>query len=85
MAQLPGIRAIEIYTRVDYRSTLPVPRACAMQRNKVVFDDADALEHALASPVRAAMRKDFDALPPFTGTTPHFPMASESFEITSPK
>ncbi|WP_027782334.1 MULTISPECIES: hypothetical protein [Burkholderia] len=83
MAQLPGIRAIEIYTRVDYRSALRVPRAKAMQRNKVVFDDADALVHALASPVRMLMRRDFDALPPFTGATPHFPMASESFEITS--
>ncbi|KUZ27262.1 EthD family reductase [Burkholderia territorii] len=85
MAQLPGIRAVEIYTRVDYRSALPVPRAYAMQRNKVVFDDAGALEHALASPVRMAMREDFDALPPFAGATPHFPMASESFEITSSK
>lgn len=83
MAQLPGIRAIEIYTRVDYRTALPVPRADAMQRNKVVFDDADALACALASPVRLQMREDFDALPPFTGATPHFPMASESFEITS--
>ncbi|WP_174908998.1 ethyl tert-butyl ether degradation protein EthD [Burkholderia diffusa] len=83
MAQLPGIRAIEIYTRVDYRSALPAPRAHAMQRNKVVFDDADALAHALASPVRLLMRSDFDALPPFSGATPHFPMASESFEITS--
>lgn len=27
MAQLPGIREIEIYTRIDYRSALPVPRA----------------------------------------------------------
>ncbi|WP_175717471.1 ethyl tert-butyl ether degradation protein EthD [Burkholderia anthina] len=83
MAQLPGIRAIEIYTRVDYRSALPAPRAHAMQRNKVVFDDAGALAHALASPVRLLMRRDFDALPPFSGATPHFPMASESFEITS--
>ncbi|MCA8095872.1 ethyl tert-butyl ether degradation protein EthD [Burkholderia contaminans] len=83
MAQLPGIRAIEIYTRIDYRTALPVPRADAMQRNKVVFDDAGALEHALASPVRLLMRRDFDALPPFTGATPHFPMTSDSFEITS--
>ncbi|OXJ13617.1 ethyl tert-butyl ether degradation protein EthD [Burkholderia sp. AU6039] len=83
MAQLPGIRAIEIYTRVDYRTALPVPRADAMQRNKVVFDDAGALAHALASPVRLRMREDFDALPSFTGATPHFPMTSESFEITS--
>ncbi|MGU7784674.1 ethyl tert-butyl ether degradation protein EthD [Burkholderia sp. PU8-34] len=83
MAQLPGVREIEIYTRVDYRSALPVPRVDAMQRNKVVFDDPDALANALASPVRRLMRQDFDALPPFTGATPHFPMASRVYEITS--
>ncbi|AJY15347.1 ethyl tert-butyl ether degradation protein EthD [Burkholderia multivorans] len=82
MAQLPGIREIEIYTRIDYRSALPVPRARAMQRNKVVFDDAGALADALASPVRMLMRRDFEALPPFTGATPHFPMASRVCEIT---
>lgn len=47
-----------------------------MQRNKVVFDDTDALMAALASPVRDAMRRDFLALPPFSGTTPHFAMRS---------
>lgn len=53
-----------------------------MQRNKVVFDDAGALADALASPVRVLMRRDFEALPPFTGATPHFPMASRVCEIT---
>ncbi|MGU7771729.1 ethyl tert-butyl ether degradation protein EthD [Burkholderia sp. MR1-5-21] len=83
MLQLPGIREIEIYTRVDYRSALAVQRADAMQRNKVVFDHPDALVNALASPVRRMMRQDFDALPPFAGATPHFPMASRVYEITS--
>lgn len=76
MAQLPGIRELEIYTRVDYRTGLNIPRAVAMQRNKVVFDDPAALAAALASPVRALMKKDFDAFPPYSGPASHFPMRS---------
>ncbi|MFM0208527.1 EthD family reductase [Paraburkholderia sediminicola] len=76
MAQLPGIRELEIYTRLDFRSGLTIPRATAMQRNKVVFDDPDALAAALASPIRAHMKADFNAFPPYSGPTPHFPMRS---------
>lgn len=76
MAQLPGIRELEIYTRVDYRADIAWPRATAMQRNKVVFDDASALSVALASPVRALMKRDFDAFPPYSGSAPHYPMRS---------
>jgi hypothetical protein len=76
MAQLPGIRELEIYTRVDYRTHLASPRATAMQRNKVVFDDPLALSVALASPVRARMKRDFDAFPPYSGSAPHYPMHS---------
>ncbi|WP_297355294.1 ethyl tert-butyl ether degradation protein EthD [Paraburkholderia sp.] len=76
MAELPGIRELEIYTRVDYRSGLALPRATAMQRNKVVFDDPLALSAALASPVRARMKLDFDRFPPYSGSTPHYPMRS---------
>jgi len=79
MAQFPGIRQIEIYTRVDYRSDLPAARSVAMQRNKVVFDSPDALNAALASPVRHAMRDDFKQFPPFTGENFHFPMVSRSW------
>ncbi|WP_158899298.1 ethyl tert-butyl ether degradation protein EthD [Burkholderia sp. L27(2015)] len=79
MAQFPGIRQIEIYTRVDYRSDLPAARSVAMQRNKVVFDSPDALNVALASPVRHAMRDDFKLFPPFTGENFHFPMVSRSW------
>jgi uncharacterized protein (TIGR02118 family) len=76
MTQLPGIRELEIYTRIDYRSALKHPRATAMQRNKVVFDDVASLDAALASPVRARMKADFDSFPPYSGTTPHYPMRS---------
>jgi uncharacterized protein (TIGR02118 family) len=76
MAQLPGIRELEIYTRVDYRTGLASPRATAMQRNKVVFDDPLALSAALASPVRARMKRDFDSFPSYSGSTPHYPMRS---------
>lgn len=76
MGRFPGIREIEIYTRVDYRGTLSGGCAQAMQRNKVVFDSPQALQAALASPVRHTMREDFGRFPPFGGTTLHFPMCS---------
>jgi hypothetical protein len=76
MLQLPALRELEIYTRIECVSGLRVARASAMQRNKVVFDDARALADALASPVRDAMRRDFHALPPYRGASPHFAMRS---------
>ncbi len=76
MARLPGIRELEIYTRIDYRTGLRHARATAMQRNKVVFDDIAALDAALASTVRTRMKADFDSFPPYGGATPHYPMRS---------
>lgn len=78
MARLPGIREIEIYTRLDWLSGLPWPRAGCMQRNKVVFDDAQALTAALESPVREEMRAHFHALPAYTGRVTHFPMTTRA-------
>jgi uncharacterized protein (TIGR02118 family) len=76
MLQLPALRELEIYTRMDCASGLPFAHANAMQRNKVVFDNSAALIDALASRIRDAMRRDFHALPPYTGETPHFAMRS---------
>jgi hypothetical protein len=76
MSTLPALRELEIYTRVECTIGLPCPRADAMQRNKVVFDDASALADALASPVRDLMRRDFHTLPAYQGGTPHFAMRS---------
>ncbi|WP_250482600.1 MULTISPECIES: EthD family reductase [unclassified Caballeronia] len=77
MSTLPALRELEIYTRIDCTSGLSCARADAMQRNKVVFDDASALAAALASPVRESMRRDFYTLPPYQGATPHFAMRSK--------
>jgi hypothetical protein len=74
MARFPAIRQIEVYTRIDWICAMPWARADAMQRNKVVFDDEDALRAALASDVRHEMRADFHRFPPFTGRNTHYPM-----------
>lgn len=74
MRRFPGIRQIEILTRVDWIDALPLPRAGHMQRNRVVFDSPEALTAALNSPVRHEMRADYHEFPPFAGGSLHFPM-----------
>jgi hypothetical protein len=80
MARFPGIRAVEVCTRIDWCGWLLWPRAEAMLRNKVVFDDAAALTAALNSPVRHEMRADFQQFPEFTGMVTHFPMETAVIE-----
>ena len=77
MARLPGIRQLEVYTRLDWCSAMPWQRAFALQRNKVVFDSPTALTAALSSPERQAMRADFHALPAFHGQVTHFAMHTQ--------
>jgi len=76
MARFPGIREIEVCTRVDWCGFLPWRRVDYMQRNKVVFDSPAALTAALNSPVREEMRADFKQFPPFSGENAHFPVAT---------
>lgn len=76
MARFPGIRAIEIHTRIDWCGFLPWPRANHMLRNRVMFDSAAALTAANHSPVRHEMRADFAKFPRFEGGNTHFPMAT---------
>ena len=76
MARFPGIREIEVCTRLDWCSAVPWPRVQYMQRNKVVFDSAAALTAALNSPVRQEMRADFHKFPPFSDNNRHYPMAT---------
>jgi hypothetical protein len=83
MARFPGIREIEIYTRIDWCSFLPWPRVDHMQRNKVVFDSPAALTAALNSPVRHEMRADFAKFPPFTGPNTHFPLATRTVSVSA--
>ncbi len=76
MSRFPGLRELEVYTRLDWVSALPWRRVNFMQRNKVAFDSAEALTAALHSPVRHEMRADFAAFPPFTGPVTHFAMTT---------
>jgi uncharacterized protein (TIGR02118 family) len=78
MRRLPGLRELELYTRLDWVSALPWPRADYFQRNKVVFDDAAAVAAAFASPIRAEMRADFLSFPSFTEGNRHNPMATRT-------
>ena len=71
MARFPGVRLVEIYTRIDWVCGLPWPAETAMQRNKLMFDSPAALSAALASPVLAEMRADFNTFPPFQGGNVH--------------
>jgi hypothetical protein len=78
MATFPDIRELEVYTRLDWVSLQPWRRVNFMQRNKVVFDSAAALDRALHSPVRHAMRADFNAFPKFSGPNRHYAMATRA-------
>jgi hypothetical protein len=80
MAMFPGIRELEVYTRIDWVSGLPWTRVHFMQRNKVAFDSAEALTHALNSPVRHVMRADFRTFPKFSGANRHHAMATRVIE-----
>jgi hypothetical protein len=76
MAMFPDIRELEVYTRLDWVSRQPWLRLNFMQRNKVAFDSLLALDRALNSPVRQAMRACFKAFPRFSGPTRHYAMAT---------
>jgi uncharacterized protein (TIGR02118 family) len=78
MRRFPGLRELEIHTRVDWIDALPWQRVHHFQRNKIVFDSAEALERALHSPVRDEMKADRGHFPPFTGGNVHHPMATET-------
>ncbi len=78
MRDLPGVREIEVYTRVDWCDGMPWERTHSMQRNKLVFDHPSALSAALDSPALHAMRADFRRFPPFFGGNVHYPMMTST-------
>ncbi|MCZ8108574.1 MAG: ethyl tert-butyl ether degradation protein EthD [Burkholderiales bacterium] len=84
MRRFPGIRGLEILSRVDWCGTLPFERVAHMQRNRIVFDSAEALTAALHSPVRHEMRADYRTFPPFKAGTAHYPMATETVRPLNP-
>ena len=78
MKSMPGIREIEIFTRLDWCDSMPWRRVHHMQRNKLVFDSEAALARALDSPAMFDMRADFRKFPPFVGGNLHYPMITST-------
>ena len=79
MAKFPGVRGIEIYTRIDWVGGLPWRREDMMQRNKLLFDSPEALSAGLLSPVLQEMRADFNQFPPFEGGNVHYVLETRFF------
>ncbi len=79
-AKLPGIRSIMCYLPVDDEgagnpsAAAALPAAGYMIGNEVVFDDVNAFNAAMASPVRDELRAHYRAFPRFTGANTHYPM-----------
>jgi uncharacterized protein (TIGR02118 family) len=78
MCRFHGVRAVEVYTRVDWVDVLPWRRVHHFQRNKIVFDSAAALERALHSPVREQMKADRASFPAFSGGNAHYALATQT-------
>jgi uncharacterized protein (TIGR02118 family) len=77
----PGCREMEVYTRVGWRDALGWEAVNYMQRNRLIFDNAEVLEAALNSPFRHDSRADFEKFPAFTGSNIHFPMLTEDLDL----
>lgn len=74
MRQFPGVRLVEIYSRIDWCSFMPWQRVNFMQRNKLAFDTPAAFSAAQFSPVIEKLRADFAVFPPFRGGNVHYPL-----------
>ena len=77
MVRFPLIREVATFRPApEIAIGLPVKQATAMQRNKVVFDSAEALAAALGSPIMAEMRADSAKFAPVDRRPTHFPCAT---------
>lgn len=83
LARLPRIRAIECYRPIVALRALHCEPADYLVGNEVEFDSAEDFNTAMASPARAALRADFDALPRVFRNNTHFAMRRERHHASS--
>lgn len=77
-AHLPGIRAILCYLpQRDIADPNGLRDANYLIGNEVAFDDMEAFNGAMASPVREELREHFRTFPTFSGINAHYPMQRE--------
>ncbi|NML30227.1 hypothetical protein [Paraburkholderia antibiotica] len=82
MQRFADVRAIEVYNRLDY-SPADLPARCLnwMLRSRVLFDTDAALQAALHSPVRRALRAHRAGMPEHGGASEHVAMHAQSLEL----
>lgn len=74
MRTYPGVRAVDVFTRLDWCDDMPWTRVAYMQRNSLCFDSTAALVDGICSPVRERMRADHDRFPVYEGGSRHWAM-----------
>jgi uncharacterized protein (TIGR02118 family) len=79
----PGLERVVLHKPVGWQDPSPVNRGSSVLLAQLEFQSVEALNHALASPERAAARRDFGRFPPFEGTVTHQAMhSSEAWRRT---
>ncbi len=74
LGRLPGIRNVMCYVPLPWRHAGGLPSIDYLVGNEVVFDHRDAFNHAMASPVRHALRAHAKEFPAYCGRNTHFAM-----------
>lgn len=83
LARLPNVRAVTLFEPAVVPSKLaPWCLGRAMQRNKIVFDDVDALDVALTSPVIAEIKADAAKFPSYSPGPTRTPMFTRLLQRT---
>ncbi|WP_449730612.1 hypothetical protein [Bradyrhizobium manausense] len=75
LTKLVGIKQLEVFTPAIAVSGLPIPFVRSLQRNRTIFDSADAMKEAMLSEVRTELRSDFETFPPYEGEARHEPFS----------
>lgn len=77
LRRFPGLRSLVLHETVPTTDPFPTRPSRVAWMAQMIFDDADALAAALASPEREAARSDFGRFPPFDAIVSHGAFASE--------
>lgn len=79
LREYPGIRACRLHHAIDWNDPVAVNKDTAFLVAELVFDDAAALDHALASATRQRSRADFMNFPPLAnGEIRHLAVTTET-------
>lgn len=76
LKRFPAINSLILHTPQHWTDPFQIRAGGAQLLAQMTFDDADALNAALASEARKDARADFSRFPPFSGEVTHQAMKS---------